>query len=538
MRASGILMGISSIPSKYGIGCFSKEAYDFVDQLEKAGQQYWQILPLGPTGYGDSPYQSVSTFAGNPYFIDLEELIKKDLLTKEECEACDWGESESYVDYEKMYLSRYKLLRKAYERADLKNDPDYVEFLKEEKNWLQDYCLFMAIKNDQKGICWINWPEELKDRHSKAVKEAEKELEEEIEFYSFQQYCFTVQWRKLKAYANKKGISIIGDVPIYVALDSSDAWANPEMLQFDEDYNPKAVAGCPPDAFSATGQLWGNPLYDWKKLKKDDYGWWVQRMTHCLELYDVVRIDHFRGFDEYYAIPYGDKTAEKGKWEKGPGMDLFRVLDNKIGKLRVIAEDLGFLTESVLKMLRDSGYPGMKVLQFAFDGSEDSSYLPYKYERNCVVYTGTHDNETTKGWLENLHGHDLKFVREYINCYEQPVNDCVWALIRTALASVADLAIIPIQDYLCLGNEARMNAPATLGDNWKWRMTAGQLDEITLYHMREVSRIYGRLAKKPAEETEEPDDERIGTERKEKLHDDGKDSRINMREEMRNGRTE
>ena len=504
MRASGILMGISSIPSKYGIGCFSKEAYDFVDQLEKAGQQYWQILPLGPTGYGDSPYQSVSTFAGNPYFIDLEELIKKELLTKEECEACDWGGSESYVDYEKIYLSRYKLLRKAYEKADLKTDPDYAEFLKEEKDWLQDYCLFMAIKNDQKGICWIDWPEELKDRHSKAVKEAEKELAEEIEFYRFQQYCFTTQWRKLKAYANKKDISIIGDVPIYVALDSSDAWANPEMLQFDEDYNPKAVAGCPPDAFSATGQLWGNPLYDWKALKKDGYGWWVQRMTHCLELYDVVRIDHFRGFDEYYAIPYGDKTAERGKWEKGPGMDLFHTLDKKIKDLRVIAEDLGFLTESVLEMLKESGFPGMKVLQFAFDGSEDSSYLPYKYDHNCVVYTGPHDNETTKGWLENLQGHDLKFVREYINCYEQPVNDCVWALIRTALSSVADLAVIPIQDYLCLGNEARMNAPSTLGDNWKWRLTANQISETTLYHMREVTRIYGRLAK--ASEEKETDE--------------------------------
>ena len=515
MRASGILMGISSLPSRYGIGCFSKEAYEFVDQLEKAGQQYWQILPLGPTGYGDSPYQSVSTFAGNPYFIDLEELIDKELLTKEECESCDWGGSEAYVDYEKMYLSRYKLLRKAYERADLKNDPDYAEFLKEEKDWLEDYCLFMAIKNDQKGICWIDWPEELKDRHSKAVKEAGKELAEEIEFYSFQQYCFTTQWRKLKAYANAKGISIIGDVPIYVALDSSDAWANPEMLQFDEEYNPKAVAGCPPDAFSATGQLWGNPLYDWKKLKKDDYGWWVQRMAHCLELYDVVRIDHFRGFDEYYAIPYGDQTAENGEWEKGPGLDLFHTLDKKIGKLCVIAEDLGFLTKSVLKMLKESGYPGMKVLQFAFDGSENSSYLPYKYEHNCVVYTGTHDNETTKGWLENLQGHDLKFVREYINCYEQPVNDCVWALIRTALASVADLAIIPIQDYLCLGNEARMNAPSTLGDNWKWRMTTGQLNEITLYHIREVTRIYGRLAKKTIEEPKEMEAETDDAEIKE-----------------------
>ena len=522
MRASGILMGISSIPSKYGIGCFSKEAYDFVDQLEKAGQQYWQILPLGPTGYGDSPYQSFSTFAGNPYFIDLEELINKKLLTKEECEACDWGGSESYVDYEKIYLSRYKLLRKAYEKANLKNDPDYVEFLKEEKDWLQDYCLFMAIKNAQKGSCWIDWPEELKDRHSKAVKEAEKDLAEEIEFYRFQQYCFTTQWRKLKAYANKKGIRIIGDVPIYVALDSSDAWANPEMLQFDEDYNPKAVAGCPPDAFSATGQLWGNPLYDWEALKKENYGWWIQRMTHCLELYDMVRIDHFRGFDEYYAIPYGDKTAEKGKWEKGPGMDLFHTLNQKIKDLRVIAEDLGFLTKSVLEMLKESGYPGMKVLQFAFDAGEDSSYLPYKYDHNCVVYTGTHDNETTKGWLENLQGHDLKFVREYINCYEQSVNDCVWALIRTALSSVADLAVIPIQDYLCLGNEARMNTPSTLGDNWKWRLTANQISETTLYHIREVTRIYGRLAKTTEEEKKM--DETADTE--EDLQDNVKNSKI------------
>ena len=426
------------------------------------------------------------------------------------------------VDYEKIYLSRYKLLRKAYEKADLKTDPDYAEFLKEEKDWLQDYCLFMAIKNDQKGICWIDWPEELKDRHSKAVKEAEKELAEEIEFYRFQQYCFTTQWRKLKAYANKKDISIIGDVPIYVALDSSDAWANPEMLQFDEDYDPKAVAGCPPDAFSATGQLWGNPLYDWKALKKDGYGWWVQRMTHCLELYDVVRIDHFRGFDEYYAIPYGDKTAERGKWEKGPGMNLFHTLDKKIKDLRVIAEDLGFLTESVLEMLKESGYPGMKVLQFAFDGSEDSSYLPYKYDHNCVVYTGTHDNETTKGWLENLQGHDLKFVREYINCYEPPVSDCVWALIRTALSSVADLAVIPIQDYLCLGNEARMNAPSTLGDNWKWRLTANQISETTLYHMREVTRIYGRLAKV----SEEKETDEIANAEEEERQDNDQNSKI------------
>ena len=509
MRASGVLMGISSIPSRYGIGCFSKEAYDFVDQLEKGGQQYWQILPLGPTGYGDSPYQSVSTFAGNPYFICLEDFIKEGFLTEQECEGCDWGGSESYVDYEKIYQSRFKLLRKAYDRADLKHDSDYAEFKKKEAAWLKDYCLFMAIKNNQNGVCWIDWPEPLKDRKSAEVRKEEIRLADEIEFYAFQQYYFDVQWKKLKKYANKKGIKIIGDVPIYVAFDSSDAWANPQMLQIDKDHTPKAVAGCPPDAFSAIGQLWGNPLYDWKKLKASGYDWWVERMKHCLRLYDVVRIDHFRGFDEYYAIPYGDKTAEKGKWEKGPGMDLFRVLKEKIGELHVIAEDLGFLTDSVLEMLKESGFPGMKVLQFAFDGSEDSSYLPYKYDHNCVVYTGTHDNETTKGWLENLQGHDLNFVREYINCYDKPVNDCVWGLIRTALASTADLAVIPIQDYLCLGNEARMNEPSTLGDNWKWRLKRDQVSDMTLYHMKELTRIYGRLRKEtPVKEKELEDTEK------------------------------
>lgn len=494
MRASGILMGISSVPSKYGIGCFSKEAYDFVDQLEKAGQQYWQILPLGPTGYGDSPYQSVSTFAGNPYFIDLETLIDKKLLTKEECESCDWGGSESYVDYEKMYLSRFKLLRKAYERANLKNDPDYVAFLKQEEDWLLDYCLFMAIKNAQNGKCWIDWPEELKDRHSKAVKEAEKELAEEVEFYSFQQYCFTTQWSKLKKYANKKGIQIIGDVPIYVALDSSDAWANPEMLQFDEDYNPKAVAGCPPDAFSATGQLWGNPLYRWDVHKNQGYSWWISRIKTCYELYDMLRIDHFRGFDEYYAIPYGDATAEFGEWEKGPGIELFETLENQMGELPILAEDLGFLTDSVRKLLADSGFPGMKVLQFAFDSREDSDYLPYHYDRNSVVYTGTHDNATTYSFFDELKKEDKDVALRYMNRSRfTSKKKLTWDLIALAMGSVSDLCIIPAQDYLCLPNSARINTPSTLGGNWKWRMAGGVFDDKLCEKIRKMTKLYGRL---------------------------------------------
>lgn len=521
-RAAGILMPISSLPSEYGIGCFSKSAYEFVDWLKKAGQSYWQILPLGPTSYGDSPYQSFSTFAGNPYFISLEALVEEGVLTKAECEAVDWGKVKGSIDYKKIYEGRYPLLRKAYERSNVHENAAYQQFVKENSWWLSDYALFMAVKDRFDGVEWKLWADDIKLRWGPAMDYYREELYFDIEFHQYMQFKFYEQWMQLKTYANKKGIQIIGDIPIYVAMDSADTWAHPELFQLDEENVPVAVAGCPPDGFSATGQLWGNPLYRWGYHKETGYQWWISRLAYVFRLYDVVRIDHFRGFDEYYAIPYGDKTAERGKWEKGPGMDLFHTLDKKIKDLRVIAEDLGFLTESVLEMLKESGYPGMKVLQFAFDGSEDSSYLPYKYDHNCVVYTGTHDNETTKGWLENLQGHDLKFVREYINCYEQPVNDCVWALIRTALSSVADLAVIPIQDYLCLGNEARMNAPSTLGDNWKWRLTANQISETTLYHMREVTRIYGRLAKA----SEEKETDEIANAEEEERQDNDQNSKI------------
>ena len=522
MRTSGILLPVASLPSKYGIGAFSKEAYKFVDILEKAGQSYWQILPLGPTGYGDSPYQSFSTFAGNPYFIDLEKLIKKGWITKDECKAYDFGDNAGYVDYEKIYNCRYEILRKAYERSQIADDADFQKFCKENKEWLDDYALYTEIKAANDGKSWSEWKDEYRLRDELALEKFAKENREGILFQKFMQYEFATQWGALKAYANEKGIEIIGDIPIYVAFDSADSWSHPELFQFDENGLPTGVAGCPPDAFSATGQLWGNPLYKWEYHKKTGYAWWMKRIRHCVELYDVIRIDHFRGFDEYYSIPYGDLTAEFGHWEKGPGMDIFRTVKETLGDVKIIAEDLGFLTDSVIRMVEESGYPGMKVLQFAFDGSEDSSYLPYKYDHNCVVYTGTHDNETTKGWLENLQGHDLKFVREYINCYEQPVNDCVWALIRTALSSVADLAVIPIQDYLCLGNEARMNAPSTLGDNWKWRLTANQISETTLYHMREVTRIYGRLAKA----SEEKETDEIANAEEEERQDNDQNSKI------------
>ena len=493
MRASGVLLPISSIPSNYGIGCFSKEAFAFVDQLVRGGQKYWQILPLGPTGYGDSPYQSFSTFAGNPYFIDLEVFIREGYLTEWDCRNRDWGGSESYVDYGKIYNARYDLLRMAFQKFHGENDPEYQKFVEANTFWLSEYSLFTAIKNEQGGKLWLEWPEPLKNRDEAALSEARRRLDEDIRFCMFQQYWFYKQWCWLKTYANNCGIRIIGDVPIYVALDSADTWSNSSLFKFNADVLPSAVAGCPPDGFSPTGQLWGNPVYNWAYHKETGYDWWIKRMQHSLQFYDVIRIDHFRGFDEYYEIPYGDPTAEYGHWEKGPGMELFSVVKEAVPGLAVIAEDLGLLTDSVIKLVEDSGFPGMKVLQFAFDASWDSLYLPHKYNKNCVVYTGTHDTETTRGWFENLSDYDRKFVQAYTACKDQPVEECVWALIRTAQASVAELCIIPSQDYLCLGNEARMNTPGSFGDNWKWRLMKGQIPEDVLGRMRALTRLYGRL---------------------------------------------
>ena len=491
-RASGVLLPVFSLPSKYGIGCFSKEAYKFIDQLKEAGQSYWQILPLGPTGYGDSPYQSFSTYAGNPYFIDLKTLIKEGLLTKKECKAYDFGDQETKIDYEKIYYSRFKVLKKAFQR--FKPDKEYQEFVKENEEWLEDYSLYMAIKDSKDGASWNVWEDSLKNREPEALVKAKEELKDAIDFYKFQQYEFDRQWKKLHAYANKQGIQIVGDIPIYVAFDSADAWAAPEMFQFDEENNPVAVAGCPPDAFSATGQLWGNPLYNWEYHKKTGYEWWIRRIGYCFKLYDVVRIDHFRGFDEYYAIPYGDETAVNGKWMPGPGMDLFQAVEAKLGRPNIIAEDLGFLTDSVLKMLADSGFPGMKVLQFAFDPSAESAYLPHTYPKNCVVYTGTHDNDTTRGWYHSESKATRDFAKEYMNVQRMDEDNLAWDFIRVAMGSVADLCITPMQDFLNLDGEARINMPSTLGGNWAWRMKKGQFDKEIVKKMARMTKIYGRLS--------------------------------------------
>lgn len=491
MRASGVLLPISSIPSAYGIGTFSKEAYEFVDFLKEAGQTYWQILPLGATGYGDSPYQSFSTFAGNPYYIDLEKLIEAGFITKKQCESCDWGGSEAYVDYEKIYLSRFKILKEAFKNSKIENNSDFNTFVRENDFWLGNYALYMAVKDYLGGKSWIEWEKDIRLRKPEAVEKYSKLLKEEILFYQFQQYLFADQWMRLKAYANDNGIKIIGDIPIYVAFDSADAWANPELFQFDEDGMPTGVAGCPPDSFSATGQLWGNPLYRWDYHKKTEYAWWMQRISYCYKLYDVVRIDHFRGFDEYYNIPFGDPTAEFGKWEKGPGYDLFKVMKEKIGDKPVIAEDLGFLTPSVIKLVKKTGYPGMKILQFAFDSREESDYLPHNYSANSVVYTGTHDNDTMMGWYQSANRRDKSFAKRYLNIRSN--KDMVWNFIRVAVSSVSDTAIIPMQDYLSLGSEARINIPSTLGNNWKWRMVKGQIEEGLADKIYKMCKLYGRV---------------------------------------------
>ena len=493
-RECGVLLPISSLPSKYGIGCFSKSAYEFVDQLKAAGQGCWQILPLGPTSYGDSPYQSFSTFAGNPYFISLEDLIEEGVLTEKECDAVDFGSREDDVDYEKIYKGRYKLLRKAYERSDISKNPDFVRFQQEQAHWLGDYALFMAVKDRFEGIPWTEWAEDIRLRWNNALDYYRKELYFEIEFQEYMQFKFYEQWAKLKAYANRKGIRIIGDIPIYVAMDSADTWANPGLFKLDENNEPTQVAGCPPDGFSATGQLWGNPLYRWDVHKNTGFEWWIKRLAHCFNMYDVVRIDHFRGFDEYYSIPYGDETAEFGHWEKGPGIDLFNALKEALGEVPVIAEDLGFLTPTVLQLVKDTGYPGMKVLEFAFDSREESDYLPHTYPRNCVVYTGTHDNETVSGWYKELNGQDRKFADDYLNLYGRKEEEIPMEFVRAALSSVADTAIIPVQDYLGLGKEARINTPSTLGNNWKWRMLEGEITPELTARIRRMTKLYGRLA--------------------------------------------
>ena len=504
-RAAGILLSITSLPSRYGIGCFSQSACDFVDWLKDAGQTYWQILPVCPTSYGDSPYQSFSTFAGNPYFISLEQLIKEGVLTREECDAADFGSDASSVDYEKMYFARYPLLRKAYERSDISKNPEYRQFLAENEWWLNDYALFMALKNFFDGAPWYEWPEDIRLRWGFALDYYRRELYFEIEFQKYMQFQFFRQYWQLKNYANDSGIQIIGDIPIYVAMDSADTWAHPELFQLDEQNIPTAVAGCPPDGFSADGQLWGNPLYRWEYHRQTGYSWWLSRLWYCFRMYDVTRIDHFRGFDEYFSIPYGAESAVTGHWEKGPGMELFRCVEQNLGWHEVIAEDLGYVTDSVRQLVRDSGFSGMKVLEFAFDSRDSGSandYLPHNYIENAVVYTGTHDNETLIGWLDTINTTDRALARNYLCDYYTPEEELHLPFISLAMSSVAKTCIVPLQDYLGLDNSCRMNKPSTVGANWRWRVTEAQLNEELKREVLRQTRRYGRMNWKNYNETE------------------------------------
>ena len=495
-RSAGILLPLSSLPSKYGIGCFSKSAYEFVDWLKEAGQSCWQILPLGPTSYGDSPYQSFSTFAGNPYFISLEALIEEGVLTKEECDAVNFGKKEREVDYEKLYFGRYPLLRKAYERSRIHENPEYQKFVAENSWWLSDYALFMAVKDRFGGVEWTKWAEDIRLRWNNAMDYYRRELYFDIEFQQYMQFQFYRQWHKLKAYANKRGIQLIGDIPIYVAMDSADAWAHPELFQLDAENVPVAVAGCPPDGFSADGQLWGNPLYRWDYHRETGYQWWISRLAHCFQLYDIVRIDHFRGFDEYYSIPYGETSAVNGHWEKGPGIDLFRKVEQALGWKQVIAEDLGYVTDSVRRLVQESGFPGMKVLEFAFDSRDSgcaNDYLPHNYPENSVAYTGTHDNETLAGWWKSITPEEQKMARDYLCDQYTPQSKLGKSFISLILRSRAALCVIPMQDYMGLDNRSRINKPSTVGTNWKWRLTEADLSEALKAEIYSMTLRYGRM---------------------------------------------
>lgn len=490
MRKSGILMHITSLPGPYGIGTMGKNAYAFVDFLQEAGQSYWQILPLSPTGYGDSPYQSFSTFAGNHYLIDLDLLIEQGLLTREEVDSCNWSKEEDRVDYGNLYENREKILYQAFLRFI--PTEEYDQFVRDNADWLEDFALFMALKRKFKGETWQRWTLSLMMRLKGGLEAYRLELQEPIRFQYFLQYLFFTQWHALKSYANGKGIQIIGDVPIYVPMDSADVWSNTDLFQLDGNRKPTMVAGCPPDSFSADGQLWGNPLYDWDKMKETGYDWWIRRLRAAGNMYDVVRLDHFRGFESYWAIPARDETARDGCWMPGPGMDFINAIQAALPGLEFIAEDLGYVTEEVRQLQLDSGYPGMKLLQFAFDSREAGSYLPHLYPVNSVCYTGTHDNVTTSQWFEEAAAEDVAHAKAYLGLNEE--EGYVWGMIRGCMSSVSRLCIVQIQDYLQLGACARMNHPGTLScGNWTWRASADFMSPQLKEKIFKMTQLYGRI---------------------------------------------
>ena len=492
-REAGILLSVSSLPSRYGIGCFDRAAYEFIDRLAEAGQHVWQILPIGPTSYGDSPYQAFSTFAGNPYFISLDALIEKGWLSRAECDEALAPVTLRRVDYGLQYVKRRELLRKAFRNSGGYPEPELDAFIAEQSEWLPDYALFMALKDAHQGASWTTWERELVMREPEALEEARARYAEDIRYYAFLQYLFFTQMKDLLAYAHEKEIRIVGDIPIYVAPDSADAWADPQLFQLDENKQQTDISGCPPDAFAADGQLWGNPLYRWEYHEATGFAWWIRRIRHCFETCDILRIDHFRGFDEYFSIPASAATAAGGHWESGPGMKLFTALREALGDREIIAEDLGYVTDSARQLVKDTGFAGIKVFEFAFDSRDTGSardYLPHNYPVNSVAYTGTHDNAPLGGWLTEITPEEQQNVRDYL-CVPAS-EDLIWPMVCGVLRSVARMAVIPMQDYLGYGNEARMNQPSTFGRNWQWRLLPGEFSPELAAKIRKATEAYGR----------------------------------------------
>lgn len=493
-RGAGILMPVSSLPSPYGIGTFGKSAYKFVDQLKKARQSYWQVLPLGPTSYGDSPYQAFSAFAGNPYFIDLDLLKEEGLLTASEIEECYWSDVPEEVKYDAVYHYRFPLLKKAYRRSEHKQTKDYLEFCEENAGWLSDYALYMSCKELFGGQEWLKWEEDIRFRKPEVMKRYEEELSDELDYWRFLQYKFSGQWKQLKDYVNGQGIKVIGDIPIYVAFDSADVWSHQELFQLNEsDRTPIEVAGVPPDAFSDEGQMWGNPLYAWDVMEQDGFEWWKGRMKHSAKLYDVIRIDHFIGVVQYYSIPYGSKDARIGQWKKGPGKKLTDAIEEAAGGAKIIAEDLGIFSPEVKKLLSETGYPGMKIIEFAFSGDRFNEHLPHCYDPNSVVYGGTHDNETLVGYFktEKRQWWELQYIADYLGAAHQ--SEVVDKVFRAAYGSVASVAIFQMQDVLRLDNWARMNTPGTVGENWRWRLKPEQFGENETSYLAKLVDVFGRF---------------------------------------------
>ena len=490
-RSCGILLPVFALPSPYGIGTLGQAAYDFVDFLRQAGQSWWQMLPLGPTGYGDSPYQSFSSYAGNPYFIDLDLLRRDGLLTAQEIASLAWGSDPARVDYAALYENRFVLLQKAAERGWARDRAEVQLFARQNAQWLPDYALYMAVKRHFDEKPWTQWPDEaIRLRKPEAMAQYRQLLASDIRMFTYSQFLFFRQWNALREYAHEQGVGIIGDLPIYVSMDSADVWAEPAFFQLDSNGYPTETAGVPPDCFSRDGQLWGNPLYRWEAMKADGYGWWIRRVDGAAKLYDMLRIDHFRGFESYWAVPYGDTTAKNGHWVKGPGMDLVQVLLNWFPQMQFIAEDLGFLTPEVRELLADSGLPGMKVLEFAFDSREPSNYLPHLYTPHCVCYTGTHDNAPLPAWKEEADPDDLALAVQYLGLNEE--EGFHWGVLRGGMSSVAELFVAQMQDYLGLGAESRINTPGEPVGNWQWRLHPGQLTAALSRRMAHMARLYGR----------------------------------------------